>query len=682
MKNPVFCLFFRILNPDKKSQYADDNRTLNRNFAHYSLSDMSMRIIYGLFLFIVTSGIVTAQSSSSDETIAEGFALTARGGALLNSHTGNFTSFEGAADCATFTTGNGSGLIGSIGYELPLSSMVHFVLGLGVANRSGDLENTVSFTSRDAQSLQPTTLTLANTLSSSLSYLELNAEIRPTIVEKLLSGPLRALAGVRLYVPISNTFTQSERIVAPANAVFLGDNRQQRTIVNGTMASSAPLGFGFTAGIENILKISERVGLTQQIAYDYNVTPVATDAAWNVASISFQLGVRFSFDKKIEKPIQIIEEVQLPEAPVIVKKSEATPNLGVTIRSVRAKVISGNEVLSLPPSVSAVFFDQNSSVIPERYSLSSSFAGDELALNAMQYHTYVIASIAATIKNNPNAKLRLVGSTSGDDERGIALAEDRALSVKQALINAGVPEGIIRTDAKILPDNPSNQQYSTGREENRRVEVIMDNVPLKAYVSRRQYAEIKGDVVIGLQGDNMKPGTKIRVNGACLSPVTVTMPADSTIMTLQCRFDKNLTVFPLEIKASSAFANASTAVDVSLNDVPTETIDLNLENFNAVLRFAYDSRTLTAENKELLRQMANIIPPGSTVTILGGADATGGEDYNRKLSQDRAEATEKFIRTISGDKFTIKTAISTDKYPEDVPEGRFLNRNLQIKVSK
>ncbi|HRE57793.1 MAG TPA: OmpA family protein [Candidatus Kapabacteria bacterium] len=641
-----------------------------------------MRILYLFFLFVLSSNIVMAQTPANDESVAEGFALSVRGGALLNSHVGNFSSFEGAADCATFTKGNGSGLIGSFGYELPLSSMVHFTLGLGLSNRSADLENTVTYPARDAQTLQTTSLTLANTLSASLSYLELNAEIRPTIFEKLLSGPLRALAGVRLYMPLSHSFTQSERIVSPANAVFLGDSRQQRAIASGAMPSRAQIGFGFSAGLENILTISRNIGLTQQITYDYNVTPVTNDAAWNISSLGFQLGLRFSFDKQIEKPVQIIEEVKLPEAPVIITKNEATPELGISIRSVRAKITSGNEVLSLPPLVNAVFFDQNSSDIPERYNTSPNFPSDELTFNALQYHTFLIASIVATVKNNPNAKIRLIGNSSGDDERGISLSEARALSVKQALVNAGVPENIIKTDAKVLPDNPSNQQYVTGREENRRVDIIMDNVPLKAYVSRRQYAEIKGDVIVGIKGNNMKSGTKLRLNGACLTPATVTMPTDSAKMSFQCRFDNNLINFPLEIKAASAFANASTAADVSLSDIPTENIDLNLENFNAVLRFAYDSRSLTAENKELLRQMANIIPAGSTVTILGGADATGGEDYNRKLSQDRAEATEKFIRTISGDKFTIITAVSTNKYPEDTPEGRFLNRNLQIKVSK
>ncbi len=632
-----------------------------------------------LFLFLIT--VSSAQNETQEER-EEGFALTARGGALLNTHSGNFSSFEGAADCATFYSGKGNGLIGSLGYELPLSSMVHLALNLGISQRSADLENDVIFTSREQSTLQTTMVTLRNTLTTSLSYMELGTDIRPTIFERLIGGPLRLFAGARLYIPLTNTFRQSERIVSPANAVFKTDNRQQREILSGEMTTNPKIGFGFSGGVENILMVSKRVGLTQQIGYDYNVSPVTNDALWNIASLHFQLGLRISFDKEMEKPVQVIEEVALPEAPLVVKKSEATPNLGIQIRSVRAKVVSGNEVLSLPPLVNSIFFDQNSSQMPERYSRETTLGDDELTMSALQYQSYIIPTIASTVKANPNVKLKIIGATSGDDEGGLQLAEARAQAVKKALGDAGVPESIMRTEAKVLPENPSNQQYATGREENRRVDLILENVQLKAYVSRRQYAEIKGEVVLGINSANMKPGTKLRLNGVCLSPETVVLPADSAKMSLNCRFDKNQNSFPLEIKAASAFANASAAADVSLSEMPTETIELNLDNFKAVLRFAYDSRTLSSENKELLRQMTHLIPAGSTVTILGGTDATGGEEYNRKLSQDRAESTEKFIRSIATDKFTIKTAVSTEKFAEDTPEGRFLNRNLQIKVSK
>lgn len=641
-----------------------------------------MVLLRYLLLVFFTLSVSYARTQREQEKREEGFALIARGGALLNNHSANFSSFEGAADCATFTSGKGNGLIGSIGYEIPFGSMVHLGLSLGMAKRSADLESDATFVSREAGTQQTTSLVLRNTLSSSLSYLEFGTDIRPTIFERLVGGPLRLFAGARIYVPLSNTFTQSERIVSPANAVFKADDRQQREILSGTMTTNPKIGFGFSGGIENVLMISKNVGLTQQIGYDYNVTPVTTDASWNISSLHFQLGLRFSFEKEVEKPIETIEEVKLPEVPVIVKKSEATPNLGIQISSVRAKVISGNEVLSLPPLVNSIFFDQNASTLSERYHRDAVFPQDELSLNALQYQSYAIASIAATLKSNPNAKVKVIGATSGDDESGIQLAESRAQTVKKVLMDAGVTESIIKTEAKLLPENPSNQQYTTGREENRRVDIVLENVQLKAYVSRRQYAEIKGDVIIGITSANMKPGTKLRLNGACLSPVTASVPADSAKMALNCRFDKNQTVFPLEIKASSPFANASTAADINLSDMPTETIELNLDNFNAILRFAYDSRTLSTETKELLRQMTNLIPAGSTVTIYGGADATGGEEYNRKLSQDRADATEKFIRSISADKFTIKTAISTEKFPEDTPEGRFLNRNLRIKVSK
>lgn len=647
-------------------------------FKKQSRINMVLRCLL-LFLFLIT--VSSAQNETQEER-EEGFALTARGGALLNTHSGNFSSFEGAADCATFYSGKGNGLIGSLGYELPLSSMVHLALNLGISQRSADLENDVIFTSREQSTLQTTMVTLRNTLTTSLSYMELGTDIRPTIFERLIGGPLRLFAGARLYIPLTNTFRQSERIVSPANAVFKADNRQQREILSGEMTTNPKIGFGFSGGVENILMVSKKVGLTQQIGYDYNVSPVTNDASWNIASLHFQLGLRISFDKEMEKPIQVIEEVALPEAPLVVKKSEATPNLGIQIRSVRAKVVSGNEVLSLPPLVNSLFFDQNSSQIPERYSRETTLGNDELTMSALQYQSYAIATIVATIKANPNAKLKIIGATSGDDEGGLQLAEARAQAVKKALSDAGVAESIMRTEAKVLPENPSNQQYATGREENRRVDLMLENVQLKAYVSRRQYAEIKGEVVLGINSANMKPGTKLRLNGVCLSPETVALPADSAKMSLNCRFDKNQTTFPLEIKAASAFANASAAADVSLSEMPTETIELNLDNFKAVLRFGYDSRTLSSENKELLRQMTHLIPAGSTVTILGGADATGGEEYNRKLSQDRAEATEKFIRSIATDKFTIKTAVSTEKFAEDTPEGRFLNRNLQIRVSK
>lgn len=635
-----------------------------------------------LLLFLILITVSSAQNEIQEER-EEGFALTARGGALLNTHSGNFSSFEGAADCATFYSGKGNGLIGSIGYEFPLSSMVHLGINAGFAQRSANLENDVVFTSREPNTQQTTSLTLRNTLAATLSYMELGTDIRPTLFERLVGGPLRLFAGARLYVPLTNTFSQSERIVSPANAVFKADNRQQRQIVTGEMTTNPKIGFGFSGGIENILMVSKKVGLTQQIGYDYNVSPVTNDASWNIGSFHFQLGLRLSFDKEIEKPIQVIEEVtNLPEAPLVVKKSEATPNLGIQIRAVRAKVVSGNEVLSLPPLVNSIFFDQNSSQIPERYNRETTLSNDELTMSALQYQSYAIATIVATIKANPNAKLKIIGATSGDDESGVQLAEARAQTVKKALVEAGIADNIIRTEAKVLPENPSNQQYATGREENRRVDLILENVQLKAYVSRRQYAEIKGEVALDIQSANMKSGTKLRLNGVCLSPETVSLPADSAKMTLNCRFDKNQTTFPLEVKASSAFANASTAAEVSLAEMPTEVVELNLDNFKAVLRFGYDSRVLSSENKELLRQMTNLIPAGSTVTIVGGADATGGEEYNRKLSQDRAEATEKFIRSISGDKFTIKTAVSTEKFAEDTPEGRFLNRNLQIKVSK
>jgi outer membrane protein OmpA-like peptidoglycan-associated protein len=109
---------------------------------------------------------------------------------------------------------------------------------------------------------------------------------------------------------------------------------------------------------------------------------------------------------------------------------------------------------------------------------------------------------------------------------------------------------------------------------------------------------------------------------------------------------------------------------------------LKLDNFEAILRFDYDSSELTTGNQILLRQLAEKLPDGSTIRILGSADELGTDQRNKELSNERAENTQNFIQNVSGDKFKIETGINNDKFPEDTPQGRFLNRSIKIIVNK
>jgi outer membrane protein OmpA-like peptidoglycan-associated protein len=98
------------------------------------------------------------------------------------------------------------------------------------------------------------------------------------------------------------------------------------------------------------------------------------------------------------------------------------------------------------------------------------------------------------------------------------------------------------------------------------------------------------------------------------------------------------------------------------------------------LRFDYNSSVLSDDNKDLLRQLLRALPQGSTISLLGSADALGDETSNLELSSKRAAVTESFVRSVAGEKFVLETAVSQTKVDETLPEGRFLNRSIRIRV--
>jgi outer membrane protein OmpA-like peptidoglycan-associated protein len=111
-------------------------------------------------------------------------------------------------------------------------------------------------------------------------------------------------------------------------------------------------------------------------------------------------------------------------------------------------------------------------------------------------------------------------------------------------------------------------------------------------------------------------------------------------------------------------------------------VDLNLDNFLAILRFDYNSSQISDENKELLKQLSTRLPNGATIQILGSTDELGTPQRNAILAKERAENTRNYIQSISKDKFIIEIGTNYEKFPEATPQGRFLNRSIRIKVKK
>ena len=87
-----------------------------------------------------------------------------------------------------------------------------------------------------------------------------------------------------------------------------------------------------------------------------------------------------------------------------------------------------------------------------------------------------ILAVSELIAAYPKATVRVLGFTDavGDDAYNLKLSEDRALSVKNALVAAGPPKGVVFETKGYGKANPvASNDNEAGRAQNRRVEVII-----------------------------------------------------------------------------------------------------------------------------------------------------------------------------------------------------------------
>ncbi len=101
------------------------------------------------------------------------------------------------------------------------------------------------------------------------------------------------------------------------------------------------------------------------------------------------------------------------------------------------------------------------------------------------------------------------------------------------------------------------------------------------------------------------------------------------------------------------------------------------------VHFAYDRANIALATAPVLDRVASVLRanPAITITIEGHADERGSEDYNRKLSQRRADAVRAYLAAAGVDAGRMKTVAYGKSRPEvrtgDV-EGYALNRRVVI----
>jgi len=600
-------------------------------------------------------------------------AVELRGGIGYTLHRAELRSLDGILDCGLLQSGRGGHWAVAASIK-PWGAAPPLEVGLLLAERGAVLQNSSIFPFRDSLSSQVVSASAAVELHSRWRFAELYVLGWLPLGERV-----ELLGGLRGAIPLSAQYTQWERLIAPETLYFLlpdGRRSRSREIAAGEIRSRSAAVLGGSLGIAYRLPLGRQLWWVHRLLAEMSFTSMVSPLPWHHWNLRLESGLRWEF------AAPAVPTSPQPAPPPVAQPSP--PALQLELLDFRARLRTGWELLATVPMVPAIFFEHNSAQLPKRYVLDTLPLPEQWnSLDAVAAHRYILPLIVQLLARYPQAQLLIEASTSGEDEPGgITLAQQRAQSVAQALVRLGAPAERIRTQWSVLPRTPSSSAYPEGRAENRRAELILRNAPTMEYLYRQRLRKLEGVLEVQLRCTGIPDTATLELWWSCSDTLLRLRSCSGRVqLPLSCQIPADVALLPLWIRATvPAYGIATEAhATLELSQFPTDTLPLSLERLRAILRFDYNSAALRPETEALLRELVRVLPPGSRLIIYGSSDALGTEQRNAELVEQRARTTAEFLRRLSPSLHLRTAPLPREwKFPESLPEGRFLNRSIWI----
>ncbi|ROL62561.1 OmpA family protein, partial [Bacteroidetes/Chlorobi group bacterium ChocPot_Mid] len=358
----------------------------------------------------------------------------------------------------------------------------------------------------------------------------------------------------------------------------------------------------------------------------------------------------------------------------------------------------------MSPLLNYIFFNENSDSIPDRYKkltpkeTEAFHVGELQKLTGLETYYHILNITGLRLKNDPQSTVTLVGTNSdvGPEKNNVQLSENRAKSVKNYLVNVwGINPERIFLGFRNLPLQPSAKDDPAGQEENRRVEIISDNIKIIEPVivedttrtvnktTVRFYNEIKSKT------DIKSWKLSIRQNGHILKEFSgmgeVPKAIDWSISSDGADAPKKGGFISYNMMVEDKFGQIEYSADRQL---PVEQMtverkkierkyDREYEYYSLIL-FDFGKYTLRKEHKKVLDYIKNRLTPESKVIITGHTDIIGQEAFNKKISIKRAEAVAEHLNIPNAQ--IIGEGQDNLLYSNTLPEGRFYCRTVRINI--
>jgi len=667
------------------------------------------RPLLRLAIFCVLTFVVTVSLWSQNTLQREKPRIGLFGNYSIDLHSASFTRLPEVPNCCPeFTGGTGSGFFAGMVYIAPIDPV--WLLDLRVHY------GLYSVTMVESQNL-PTVIGDGSTTNAQIDHSLMGSfaqiSIEPMVGYRL-TQELSLRGGITAGYRIGADYEQKETLVLPQNATFETGTRQ-RNVSSGTINSVNALALGLTVGASYDLPLNtdRTLFLSPELLFTVSPFDVVTNTSWKVQHIRLGLALTFvppEVDDSLDdyQLYDVARRTPLPTkgAPGVafVANIDAT---GITEegRTANTQNIKIEEFTStrVRPLLPYVFFDQNSSKIPPRYraigqeQVGNYSLSDFYNLDAMVTYHQMLNIIGKRMSENQSSSITLTGCTDDSEDKSAGnIASQRVNAVKDYLVGTwGIKAGRIATETRGFPAVLSNTAEADGRDENRRVEISTSDASILEPISSLDTMR-----VFEPAGMRFLPSIDPKVS---IASWTVFVSEDDRIIRTFHAGDPIPASVDWRMAEQSAFIPRGTrnlnymlvVQDTSGNIVPSETKTINVSEVTledkkrtggtdksidrySLILFGFDKADITPENQTLINTIKSRITPNSVVKVNGYTDRSGSDDYNQRLSEQRARAVANALSVPGSAVAGLGERLSL--YDNASPEGRFYSRTVEVIV--
>lgn len=556
--------------------------------------------------------------------------------------------------------------------------------------------------------------------------------------------------GFRAAYVMSAEFDRIETLIDPAGETF-SNGSNKRFGLTGDIKEVYDLQGGFLGGFfyEIFLDDRKQTAISPEITFVYNFSPTEKINNWKTSFAGAGLALKYkplpvkikdiyereieidtleidvddfarafsqgipkiNVDTSLSRKERVITEYYSRTDTIFARKLETPTKLAIGAyksrdASVPLKTIRVEEFLSrsLKPILNYVFFDKNSSEIPDRYVLisresSKFFDIDKLSdLETLELYYRLPDIVGYRMNQFPAATIELVGTNSGADENNdLAISRRRAENLRDYLTDVwSIDSDRIKISVRNLPSVPSNANFAEGLEENRRVEIRSSDFSIiePVFFSDTLLTSEVENAFFIVRSENFdcEKAEFVAQAGSKTFETISDLCASNEFTDEAIEFD--LKDFLREIGESEYFVGAVGAktadgeVFVATDTIRVEKItvrdkemnesgDKRIDIFSLIL-FDFDASGLSENHKKIIQLVNEYVRPNSTIEVAGYTDRIGDETYNMNLSRRRAKSVAYELKQAPAE--TVGFGESKELYDNSLPEGRFYSRTVVITI--